>query len=85
MTFGQAAANDTSSLLFTAPVKGKVTLRNQGPNTVELGAAGFAYGAGFPLAINETVEVNVKEGEVIHADCAAAETATVGYVFSSAW
>lgn len=85
MIFGQAAADATSSLLFTAPGKGKVSLRNQGPNTVELGAAGFAYGAGFPLAINETVEINVNAGEVIHADCNTAETATVGYVFSSAY
>lgn len=50
-----------------------VTVRNMsGTNVVELGAPGFAAGAGFELAVNGTVQLPLQLGELLAASAAGA-------------
>ena len=82
MITGQPTADSTSALLMTPLGKGEVYFRNQGANTVFLGPAGVTIANGFPLAINESMRVELDRGEVVHAVCDTAETATVAYSFT---
>ncbi|MEN8233787.1 MAG: hypothetical protein ABFR89_02550 [Actinomycetota bacterium] len=80
MNTDQVAADATSALLVTADGDGRIWLKNIGPNTVEIGKSGVLIGDGYPLKIDEEIEIPIWNGTVIHAVCAALETATVAYL-----
>jgi hypothetical protein len=82
MITGQASVTDSSALAVTPLGKGHVYFRNQGANTCYIGPSGVTTANGFPLAINEGVELQLDTGEVVHAVCASAETATLAWAFT---
>jgi len=78
-----AAVTATTGLKFTALGKGTVLIRNTGTNPAYIGAAGVADTDGFSLATtDEPVRIPVQRGEVIHAVCSTAETATLEFAWS---
>ena len=80
MITDQVAADSTSSLLLSMQ-PGIVHFHNTGPNTVFIGESGVTVSDGFPLLITESIDIDTRhEVAVIHAVCAAVETATVAYI-----
>jgi hypothetical protein len=60
----------------------KVIVRNMGPNTCYLGPADVATTTGFPVGADEVMTVApVGKGDVFYAVCAAAETATLRFLY----
>ena len=82
MITGQASVTSTSALAMTPLGKGHVFFRNQGANTCFVGPSGVTIANGFPLAINESINVQLDSGEVVHAVCDTAETATLAFAFT---
>lgn len=83
---GATVAVDDSPavLLGTGGVGGISSLiKNLGPNTVWLGGP-TVTNAGFPLLINETLEVgSLRGGDKIYGICASGETASLRVLTSS--
>ena len=57
---------------------------NLGPNTVYLGDENVTDSNGYPLALDDKVELTLDEDEEVYAVCAAAESADVRVLESSA-
>ena len=69
---------DTAVALNTGNLAGcRLTVLNAGDEPADLGSADVAVGAGFELADEETVELQLKAGEVMYAISAEGTTLKV--------
>jgi len=82
MITGQTDLTAVEAAIVSNVGPGTLFLRNQGANTAYIGVTGLSDTTGFPLAINESVELQLGLGNTVYGICAAAETATVAYLYS---
>ena len=70
--------SDTAIALNTGNLAGcRLTVKNQGGESADLGPADVVVGEGFELAEEETVELQLKAGEVMYAISAEGTTLKV--------
>lgn len=81
-TAAQIAATPNTQFAGTAQVPASVHVQNTGAETVYLGGSGVTSAAGFPLEINESIEIDL-QADSLYAICATAGSSTVAVLRTS--